>query len=160
MTYQANPMAQKYQAYATAALTVGKVRQVVMLYDGTVRLVQKAMDAIGREDWETRFNTLAKASEIISGLQNSLDFENGGEISKLLYDYYASLDARIFSVHRNNDLKVCESIIKELRMMRDAWDAIDRERHKDSDDRAHSVPHKEAGRRVESAATSGASVSA
>lgn len=159
MTYQANPMAQKYQAYATAALTVGKVRQVVMLYDGTARLIQKAMDAIGREDWETRFNALAKASEIISGLQNSLDFENGGEISKLLYDYYASLDARIFSVHRNNDLKICESIIKELRMMRDAWDAIDRERHQ-SEDKAAAITHKETGGRLESAAISGASVSA
>lgn len=120
-----NQMNKKYQAYAAAAMTVGKVRQVVMLYDGAIRFVQQAVEAIQREDYETRYNQLAKASEVITGLQNSLDYENGGEISKLLHDYYASIDARLFSVHRSNNVAVLESIQKELRMMRDAWHEID-----------------------------------
>lgn len=115
----------KYQAYANAAMTVGKTRQVVMLYDGAIRFVQQAKEAIGREDFETRYNLLAKTSEIVSGLQNSLDFDNGGEVAKLLYDYYASIDARLFSVHRSNDTAVLDGVLKELRMMRDAWHEID-----------------------------------
>lgn len=114
----------KYQAYANAAMTVGKTQQVVMLYDGAIRFVQQAVEAIGRGDYETRYNLLARTNAIISGLQNSLDHENGGEIAKLLHDYYASIDARVFSVHRTNDTKVLEGVLKELRMMRDAWKEI------------------------------------
>lgn len=116
----------QYKAYATANMTVGKTRQVVMLYDGAIRFVQQSIEAISRQDYETRFNQLAKASAIISGMQNSLDHENGGEIAQLLHDYYSSIDARIFSVHRSNDAAVLESIVKELRMMRDVWHEIDR----------------------------------
>lgn len=115
----------KYKAYAAANMTVGKTRQVVMLYDGAMRFVQQAIEAIKKEDYETRYNLLVKTSEIITGLQNSLDFENGGDIAKLLYDYYASIDARLFSVHRSNNIALLESVIKELRMMRDAWHEID-----------------------------------
>lgn len=123
--YNNQHMNQQYKAYATASMTVGKVRQVVMLYDGSIRFVQQAMEAIQREDYEARYNLLVKATQIIEGLQNSLDFENGGEISQLLYDYYASIDARLFAVHRSNDVKVLESILKELRNMRDVWNGID-----------------------------------
>lgn len=125
MTYSPT-MAQQYKAYATAKMTVGKVRQIVMLYDGVLRFVQQAVDAINKQDYETRYNILCKASEVISGLQNSLDFEQGGDIAHLLYDYYASIDARLLTVHRTNDIRTCEQVMKELRMMRGAWDEIDR----------------------------------
>lgn len=115
----------KYRAYANATMTVGKVRQIVMLYDGVIRCVRRAIEAIGQADYETRFNQLAKACEIINGLSNSLDYENGGEIAPLLGDYYASIDARLFTVHRTNSIEVCNAVIRELRMMRDAWDEID-----------------------------------
>ena len=123
--YNTSKHMNKYKAYATANMTVGKIRQVVMLYDGAMRFVQQAIEAIKQEDYETRYNLLVKTSEIISGLQNSLDFENGGDIAKLLHDYYASIDARLFSVHRSNNTSMLESVIKELRMMRDAWHEID-----------------------------------
>ncbi len=127
MVNDKNAMMQQYQAYAAAAMTVNKVRQVVMLYDGAIRFVQQAIEAIEKEDYETRFNQLIKASDVVVGMQSALDFEQGGEISKLLYDYYASIDARLFAVHRSNDAAMCEAVIKELRMMRDAWDQIDKD---------------------------------
>ncbi|MCH2546200.1 MAG: flagellar export chaperone FliS [Alphaproteobacteria bacterium] len=125
--YNTSKNMHQYKAYATANMTVGKTRQVVMLYDGALRFIQQSIEAITREDYETRYNLLAKTSEIISGLQNSLDFENGGDISKLLYDYYASLDARLFTVHRSNDVAMLEAVSKEIRMMRNVWHEIDQE---------------------------------
>lgn len=122
--YNTNHM-NKYQAYANAAMTVGKTRQVVMLYDGVIRFVKQSVEAIEQQDYETRFNLLTKSAAIIGGLQSSLDFEHGGDIAKLLYDYYASIDARLFSVHRSNDTAVLQGVIKELKMMRDVWSEID-----------------------------------
>lgn len=135
---------QKYQAYATASMTVSKLRQVIMLYDGAIRFVQQSIEAIEKQDYTTRYNQLTKTSEILMGLQGALDYVNGGEIADLLYNYYASLDARIFSVHRTNNVKVLEGVLKELRMMRESWNSIEqaeRESSKDTVDPA-AIPAK------------------
>lgn len=116
----------QYRAYATATQTVAKTRQVVMLYDGALRFVKQAVEAIERKDYEARYNLLMRACEIIMGLQGSLDHEKGGEIAVLLHNYYSSLDARLLAVHRTNDVAACHQVMKELKQMRDAWDHVDR----------------------------------
>jgi|CXWL01.1.fsa_nt_gi flagellar protein FliS len=116
---------QKYQAYATATQTVAPVRQIILLYEGTIRLVQQAKEAIAEKRIEDRYNLLIKASELVGGLQGCLDFDNGGEIAKILYSYYSSIDARLFAIHRTNSTTDCDGIIADLKQMRDAWNEID-----------------------------------
>lgn len=115
-----------YKAYSRASHTVNKTRQVVMLYDGAIRFMQQALDAIEKKDYETRYNRLTRASDIIIGLQSCLDFDVGGDSAKTLYDFYASIDLRIFGIHRSNDAKECQAIITQMKEMRDVWDRIDR----------------------------------
>ncbi|MDG1286030.1 MAG: flagellar export chaperone FliS [Rickettsiales bacterium] len=115
----------QYNAYYMAAQTVSKTRQVVMLYDGAIRFMQQARLAVEETRIEDRFNLLNKASEVLLGLQGSLDFDNGGNVAPLLYDYYSSLDARILYVQRSNDLKILDSVIAELKQMRGAWGDVD-----------------------------------
>ncbi len=117
----------KYQAYASATQTVAPVRQIVLLYDGIIRLVQQAKEAITEKRIEDRYNLLIKSSELVGGLQACLDFDNGGEIARVLYSYYSSIDARIFAIHRTNSTQDCESVIADLKQMRDAWNDIDKD---------------------------------
>lgn len=112
-------------AYKAVSHLVRKTKQVVMLYDGAIRYVQQAKAAIEKGDIESRFNSLTKACDIINGLQMSLDFNNGGQVAKLLYDYYAAMDMRLLSVHQSNDLSLLDLTIKHLKMMREAWEEID-----------------------------------
>ncbi len=114
----------KYQAYAVATQTVAPVRQIVLLYDGVIRLVQQAREAIGEKRIEDRYNLLIKASELVGGLQSCLDFDNGGEIAKILYSYYSAIDSRLFAIHRSNSVEDCDSVIADLKQMRDAWNEI------------------------------------
>lgn len=118
-------MKQQYQAYATATQTVPGTRQVVMLYDGVVRYLQQAREAMQGGRIEERYNLLIKASEIIFGLQSCLDFDNGGDIAKILHNFYSSADARIFALHRAGNPEEYDRIITDIRQMRDAWSAID-----------------------------------
>lgn len=118
---------QKYQAYAVATQTVAPVRQIILLYDGIIRLVQQAKEAISEKRIEDRYNLLIKASELVGGLQGCLDFDNGGEIAKILYSYYSAIDSRLFAIHRSNSLQDCEAIIADLKQMRDAWHEIDQD---------------------------------
>jgi flagellar protein FliS len=97
-----------------------------MLYDGVIRFMQQAKEAIRDKRIEDRYKALTKASEVIMGLQGCLDFENAGEIARLLYGFYSNIDWRIFSVHRSNSIETCDEIIAELKTMRDVWHEIDR----------------------------------
>lgn len=119
-------MKQKYQAYAAATQTVARTRQIVMLYDGAIRYIQQAKEAIRAGRIEERYHLLVRASDIIAGLQGCLDFENGGDIARTLYQFYAALDGRLFSVHRTASLDTCDGIIADLKQMRDVWQEIDK----------------------------------
>jgi flagellar secretion chaperone FliS len=120
------PQAGLYKAYNKASHTVSKTRQVVMLYDGAIRFLQQAGEAIEKKDFETRYNKLTRAADIIVGLQSCLDFDAGGPSAKGLYDFYAAVDMKIFALHRTNDITACKALIAEIKEMRDVWDAIDR----------------------------------
>lgn len=116
---------QNYQAYANAAMTTSKLRQVIMLYDGMIRFMQQSAEAIKVSDFETRYNLTTKTINIVQALQSALDFQRGQDISNILYGYYANLEQRMYALHRSNDIKQCEAIIKDIKVMRDAWQNIE-----------------------------------
>jgi flagellar secretion chaperone FliS len=113
------------QAYKQAAHTVSKTRQIVMLYDGMIRFIQQARQAMLEKRIEDRYQLLVKASTIISGLQGCLDFEQGQDVSTTLYDYYAVKEAEIFTLHRVYTTEQYDKLIIDLKHMREAWNAID-----------------------------------
>lgn len=115
-----------YQAYAAAQQTTAGTRQIVMLYDGVLRALQSAKDAMQANEIEKRYQALTKASEIIFGLQGCLDFEQGGDVARLLDSFYTTMDLRIFALHRNPMVESCDLVIDDIRRMRDVWDEIDR----------------------------------
>ncbi len=120
-----SPQQNAYKAYNKAFHTVGKTRQVVMLYDGAIRFLKQAKEAMEQKKIMKRYRLLTRVSEIILGLQASLDFDNGQAVAKTLYDFYSSVDARILTLHRTNDAASCQALIDELKEMRDAWATID-----------------------------------
>jgi flagellar protein FliS len=120
------PYAGHYKAYNRATHTVNKTRQVVMMYDGAIRFLQQAAESMEKNDYEGRYNKLMRVSDIIIGLQACLDFEAGGSSARILFDFYSTMDMRIFALHRSNDVVACKAIVAELKEMRDAWDRIDR----------------------------------
>ncbi len=119
-------MKNPYQAYHKATHTVSKTRQVVMLYEGILRNISQAREAIEQNNIPQRYNKLVKASEIIIGLQMSLDFDSGQDSAQALYDFYAQLDTRIMQLQRSQSLEQCDALIEEVRGMHDIWVKIDR----------------------------------
>jgi len=115
-----------YKAYSRATHTVAKTRQIVMLYDGAIRFLSQAKEAMEQGQIERRFNTLNKVYDIIVGLQTCLDFEAGNTAAQALYDFYSSIDSRILQLQRTDDAAMCAELIAEMKEMRDVWDGIDR----------------------------------
>jgi flagellar secretion chaperone FliS len=117
-----------YKAYSAATRTVAKTRQIVMLYDGAIRFIKQAQTAIEEKRIEDRFRLLVRASDVMVGLQNCIDFENGGEVAHTLHGFYTAMSMRILSVnlHPRDSMTLCDGIIQELKQMRDVWENIDR----------------------------------
>ncbi|MFN7039360.1 MAG: flagellar export chaperone FliS [Alphaproteobacteria bacterium] len=113
------------QKYTVAQHNTSKTKQLVMLYEGLLKLIMNTKLSIEQKDFTGRYNNLERATTIILGLQASLDFTNGGDIAKILYDLYQSLYLRLMSVNINNDVQICIDIIDELSMMKEAWSEVD-----------------------------------
>lgn len=118
--------ASQYQAYNLASYHSPKTRQVVLLYDGMVRFMKQAIDAMENGQIEERFNLLKKVSDIVSGLQCALDMEAGGDVAKTLNSFYTSLDFRVLRLNSQPDIEKAHAILDEIRQMRNAWAEIDK----------------------------------
>ncbi|PZP85687.1 MAG: flagellar export chaperone FliS [Azospirillum brasilense] len=116
-----------YKAYSRASHTVAKTRQVVMLYDGAIRFLSQAKEAMEKNEIERRYTTLLRATDIIVGLQACLDFDAGGNAANVLFEFYNSMEMRIMQLHRTNDVAACATIIAELKEMREVWNGIDQQ---------------------------------
>lgn len=115
----------QYGAYNMAKQTASKTRQIVMLYDGVIRFVQQARQAIEDKRFEDRYKLLTKASEVVIGLQSSLDFDHGADIAQQLYDFYTEIDRQLMAIHRTNSVEACDEIVDLLKTMRAEWHRID-----------------------------------
>lgn len=120
-------MNNRYGAYQAANQTVSKTRQIVMLYDGIIRFLKQAGEAMGENRIEDRFKLLVKASDVVIGLQSCLDFDCNESVATSLYDYYTSVDARIMELQRTNSQEQCEALVADLKGMRELWHNIDQE---------------------------------
>jgi len=119
---------QQVASYQLAnANALHKTRQLVMLYDGIIKFLGQAKDAMREKRFEDRYKILQKASNIIIGLHGALDMEKGGEIAQMLNSFYAAMDLRIINLNRSNSPEECDKVISEINMMRSAWNKIDQE---------------------------------
>ena len=61
---------------------------VVMLYDGAIAAMQRAITAIEARDIQKKCAHLNRALAIIAQLEGTLNFELGGEVAKTLKSLY------------------------------------------------------------------------
>lgn len=115
----------KFTAYSQAKQTLPKTRQIVMLYDGMVRFMKQAKEAIISGDIEERYNSVTKVSQIITGLHSSIDWDRGGEIARILDGFYSSIFADLNEIQRTGSIQKCDHVIKELSEMLSSWTQID-----------------------------------
>ena len=94
-------MSYGYGAYKkTAVSTDSKEQILLMLYQAAIKNCKKAIEAIEAKQIAQKGEYIGKLQDIVIELNNSLDFEVGGDIAKelsSLYDYmlFASTQANI-----------------------------------------------------------------
>ena len=97
---------------------------VVMLYDGAIKSMTAAREAILRRDIRARRDAISKALAIISELQSTLNLEQGGQIASSLDDLYGYSTRRLLDAAAKNDVKPLDEIRRVFETLRDAWQTI------------------------------------
>ncbi len=119
----ARSYARTYQAQSVLSASPGQL--ILMLYDGALRFLGHARDALLQPEESPRrielINTnLIKAQNIIAELQACLNGDAGDHAKNLdrLYDYYLR---RLFLANLKKDVEPVEEVERLLRTLRDGW---------------------------------------
>lgn len=111
--------------YRTATVeTVSPVQLVVKLYDGALRFLKQADEAIAQNDFAARGRALSKAHAIISELQSTLDEQHAPELCQELSRLYEFALHQITQCAMSGDAARLEAPMSVLRELRDAWSEL------------------------------------
>jgi flagellar protein FliS len=100
---------------------------VVALYDGIVRFLSAAIDALERGDEAGRRAAVKRALDIIIHLQARLRMDVGGRPAQALSEFYAAIFAQILQASQSASRAKFEHAIDCVRNVRDAWRQAARE---------------------------------
>ena len=143
------------QSYGQAAQMVPAGTQVVMLYDGILKCLGEARAAIEENRIADRFNAIKKASDIVNGLNSSLDFEKGGEIAPMLDQFYNYAFFRLQRACMESSVEIVDELTSNITLMRNAWAAV-----AEQPEAARPAPQTTQGEVVDPALSGGVAVSA
>ncbi len=103
------------------------VELVVALYDGIIRFLYAACEAVDRGDEAGRRAAVKRALDIILHLQARLRMDAGGSPAKALSEFYASMFAQIIQGSQAASRPKLEHAIGCVRNVRDAWREVARD---------------------------------
>jgi flagellar secretion chaperone FliS len=115
-------MSQANQAYRSASVAVPPLKAMVMLHEGAMMFIQKAIQAADARRFEESHGYMMRATAILRGLSHNLDFDRGGAVAERLYrTYHALIMACLRSFGRPDASESYHRIVASLAELRDAW---------------------------------------
>ncbi len=97
------------------------VQIVIMLYDGLVTFLMKAMTAIRNGNISEKSLYLTRVLAIVEELYNSLNREAGGEIAEKLGELYSYLMKEVSVINLTSDLERLQKTLDLIVSLREAW---------------------------------------
>jgi flagellar protein FliS len=103
-------------------LTATPAELTLMLYDGAIKFVNIAIDAVEKKDIERAHNNIQKTKNIIMEFQATLDHKY--PVAEDFDAVYAYLLRRLHEANIKKDREILEEVLKHLRTMRDTWKEV------------------------------------
>jgi flagellar secretion chaperone FliS len=108
-----------FNQYQNNQVTTASPEQLlIMFYDGAIRFIRQAKEAMAAGDRVRKLESISKALAIVTELANTLDHEVGGEIAENLDALYYFMSRELTRANLENDaekLKVVEDLLCGLR---------------------------------------------
>ena len=120
-----------YQAYyKTNVQTSDQLSLIIMLYDGMIRFMKKAVVKIEQGEIEEAHNYLVRSKEIITELMSTLKIEDGGDIANNLKELYLYSFKKIVEANLKKDPAMVQEVIQVMNNLRQGWIQIKAEQNK------------------------------
>lgn len=119
--YKASNAAARYGRMANSE--TDPLKQIVMLYDGAIKFLNLTAADIDARDLVAKSEHSTRALDIISYLQNTLNFDRGGAVAVNLDNLYRSVTALTLRASSELDAKLMRHAAATLVPVRDAWHA-------------------------------------
>ncbi len=100
------------------------VELVTMLYDGLLRFLGEAREAIGQNDLVRKREKMSRAMAILAELQNTLNMGEGGEIASSLDALYSYVNGRLLDANMHHTTDGIDEAVRLLTPIRDAWSQL------------------------------------
>ncbi len=120
----------------TAVETASPLDLVIMLYDGTLRFLERGRAAMDRRDLSEQNESLTRAQAILTELAVCLNMEQGGEIAANLLGLYGYMSNRLVEANVNDDPKAIEDVVCFLGEFREVWVIVAAQEKRTQDDAA------------------------
>ena len=97
---------------------------IVMLYDGAIRFLGRAVTSMETGDGYDAHKHLSKAKSIIAELLGSLNLEKGGEIASNLQRLYTYMFNELIDANMKKDVKRINQVAELLKDLRSGWQEL------------------------------------
>lgn len=116
-------MPNPYQAYRQNAVNTASPGELtLMLYDGCLKFIRLAREAINNDDMQKKNINIQKAQNIITELMVTLDMKY--EISKQMMPLYDFVRRKLIEANIKNSLQSLEEAETIVTEFRDTWKEV------------------------------------
>lgn len=117
-----NPAAAYRQTAINSATPLGLV---LMLYDAAVTSLDRAIQAVQAGQIEARTKAINRILGVVGELESALKVDQGGEVAKILQDFYAYARIQaITAAAENSDVKL-QQLRGHFSTLREAWQQVE-----------------------------------
>ena len=111
-----------YEEYKRGSIAGKNELQVlVMLFDGMMKFLRQAKEAIRAKDIETSHEMLVKARRIVMHLLPTVNLESGGEAAAKLHSLYVFCFTKIAEANLKKSIADIDGVLGVVRILKETW---------------------------------------
>jgi len=103
--------------------TISKEKLVLMLYDGEIKFLKKALEAIAAKNIQEAHYNILRAQDILMGLMSGLNM-SAGQIAENLFNLYEYMHSRLVEANISKDTSIIEEVLAMVIDLRNTWNQI------------------------------------
>lgn len=112
-----------FNAYQQNSVTTASPGELtLMLYNGCLKFLNKANQAISEKNIQEKNNNIQKAQAIINELNVTLNMDY--DVSKQMYSLYEYMNRRLIEANIKNDTEIIDEVIGLTTEFRDTWKQV------------------------------------
>ncbi|GAB0055971.1 hypothetical protein SIID45300_00270 [Candidatus Magnetaquicoccaceae bacterium FCR-1] len=110
------------RSYKTSrANTASREDLLILLYEGAIRFLERSIEELNAARLSDHKMSLRRGIAIIAELQNTLNFDKGGELAIQLFDLYGYMLDRLTYANLRRDPEAIREVIRHLNTLLVGW---------------------------------------